>query len=74
VNEVPAISWDLESSNYALKGGQLKITNIRLFDTPIEVEQHSNVLNQYVVRDNQRAMIIDNALPSLGFQKFRNAR
>jgi hypothetical protein len=57
---------------YQLKGGKLKLTNIRLFNTPVEPEQHNNVLNQYVVRDNQLAIIIDNALPSLGFQKFRN--
>ena len=50
------------------------MTNIRVFNTPIEVEQHSNVLNQYVVRDNQLAQVIDNAIPSLGFQKFANAK
>ena len=50
------------------------MTNIRVFNTPIEFEQHSNVLNQYVVRDNQLALVIDNAIPSLGFQKFANAR
>jgi len=32
------------------------------------------VLNQYVVRDNQHALIIDNAIPSLGFQRYTNAR
>ena len=73
-NQVYNITWDEADASYQLKGGQLKITNVRLFNTPVEPEQHSNVLNQYVVRDNQLAIIIDNALPSLGFQKFRNAR
>ena len=41
---------------------------------PIEFEQHSNVLNQYVLHDNQLAILIDNAIPSLGYQKFKNAR
>jgi hypothetical protein len=50
------------------------MTNIRVFNTPIEEEEHSNVLNQYLVRDNQYAIVIDNAIPSLGFQKFANAR
>jgi hypothetical protein len=72
-NQVYGTTWDIDT-NYVLRGGLLKLTNIRLFNTPIEFEQHSNILNQYVVRDNQLALIIDNALPSLGFQKFRNAR
>jgi hypothetical protein len=72
-NQVYGTTWDIDT-NYVLRGGLLKLTNIRLFNTPIELEQHSNILNQYVVRDNQLALIIDNALPSLGFQKFRNAR
>ena len=72
-NQVYGTTWDIDT-NYILRGGLLKLTNIRLFNTPIELEQHSNILNQYVVRDNQLAIIIDNALPSLGFQKFRNAR
>ena len=71
-NQVLNISWNEPSATYQLKGGKLKLTNIRLFNTPVEPEQHNNVLNQYVVRDNQLAIIIDNALPSLGFQKFRN--
>ena len=71
-NQVLNISWNEPSATYQLKGGKLKLTNIRLFNTPVEPEQHNNILNQYVVRDNQLAIIIDNALPSLGFQKFRN--
>lgn len=71
-NQVYNISWDIPESKYSLKGGLLKITNLRLFNTPVEYEQHSNVLNQYVVRENQLATIIDNAIPSLGFQKFRS--
>jgi len=67
------IAWE-SSSNYTLRANDMYMTNIRMFNTPIELEQHSNVLNQYVVRDNQLAIIIDNAIPSLGFQKFANAR
>jgi len=73
-NQVYNISWDIPESKYSLKGGLLKLTNLRLFNTPIEAEQHSNVLNQYVVHDNQLGVIIDNAIPSLGFQKFRNSQ
>lgn len=67
------LTWS-SASNYGLRGNGMYMTNIRVFNTPIEYEQHSNVLNQYVVRDNQLALVIDNAIPSLGFQKFANAR
>ena len=50
------------------------MTNIRVFTNVIEFEQHNNVLNQYVVRDNQLSILIDNAIPSLGYQRFKNAR
>jgi hypothetical protein len=62
------------SSNFHLRGNKTYMTNIRVFTTPIELEQHSNVLNQYVVRDNQLGILIDNAIPSIGYQKFKNAR
>ena len=67
------ITWQ-SSTNYGLRANNMYMTNIRVFEQPIEFEQHSNVLNQYVVRDNQLATVIDNAIPSLGFQKFANAR
>lgn len=67
------IAWE-SLTNYTLRANNMYMTNIRIFNTPIEFEQHSNVLNQYVVRDNQLAVIIDNAIPSLGFQKYANAR
>lgn len=67
------ISWD-SPTPYGLRANNMFMTNIRVFEKPIELEQHSNVLNQYVVRDNQLATIIDNAIPSLGFQKFVNAK
>lgn len=76
-SEVKSVSqafyWN-SNTNYHLNGGKLSLTNLRFFKQPIEFEQHSNVLNQYVVRDSQLATIIDNAIPSIGFQKFRNAR
>ncbi len=67
------LAWE-SISHYSLRANNMYMTNIRVFNTPIEFEQHSNVLNQYVVRDNQLAIVIDNAIPSLGFQKYANAR
>jgi hypothetical protein len=65
--------WD-SNTKYHLRGNNTKMTNIRVFSNVIEQEQHSNILNQYVVRDNQLSIIIDNAIPSLGYQRFNNAR
>lgn len=62
------------STNFELRGNRMHMTNIRIFDQMIEEEQRGNVLNQYVVRDNQLSRIIDNAIPSLGFQKFKHSR
>ena len=67
------VSW-YSDTNYHLRGNNMYMTNIRLFEKTIELEQHQNILNQYVVRDNQLAYLIDNAIPSLGYQKFYNAR
>jgi len=61
-------------AKFELIANEMLMTNIRVFDKPIEFEQHSNILNQYVVRDNQHALIVDNAIPSIGFQKYANAR
>jgi uncharacterized protein (TIGR02145 family) len=65
--------WSTQAK-YELRANEMLMTNIRVFDRPIEFEQHSNILNQYVVRDNQYAIIVDNAIPSIGFQKYANAR
>ena len=67
------IVWD-SGSNYHLRGNKTYMTNIRVFTNVVEYEQHNNVLNQYVVRDNQLAILIDNSIPSLGYQRFKNSR
>lgn len=65
--------WDTDS-NYHLRGNSMYVTNLRLFTNVVEEEQHHNILNQYVVRDNQLSIIIDNAIPSLGYQRFKSSR
>ena len=67
------LMWN-SGENYHLRGNNTYMTNIRVFEKTIELEQHHNILNQYVVRDNQHSILIDNAIPSLGYQKFYNAR
>jgi len=61
-------TWETDV-NWSLRGSEFNLTNIRMFDKTIEDEQHENVLHQYVVRDSQHAIIIDNAIPSLQIQK-----
>lgn len=61
-------------SPYVLKGSKLNVTSLRIFDKAIGEDEMVNMLNQYVVYDNQHALVIDNAIPSLGYQKFKNAR
>lgn len=67
------LQWDA-GSKYHLRGNNTFMTNIRVFTKVIEFEQHHNILNQYVVRDNQLSILIDNSIPSLGYQRFKSAR
>ena len=73
VSQIEEQIWTSQAK-FELVANSMLMTNIRVFNTPVEFEQHSNILNQYVVRDNQLAIIIDNAIPSIGFQKYANAR
>jgi hypothetical protein len=73
ITQTEELIWSSQAK-FELRANEMFMTNIRVFDRPIEFEQHSNILNQYVVRDNQYAIIIDNAIPSIGFQKYANAR
>lgn len=68
-----AFIWDVDRG-YQLRGGKLKMTNIRIWKKTIEQEQHSNILNQTLVRDAQLALVVDNAIPSLSYQRYRNSR
>jgi hypothetical protein len=61
-------TWETDV-NWSLRGSEFNLTCFRMFNKTIEEEQHVNVLHQYVVRDAEYAMIIDNAIPSLQVQK-----
>ncbi len=62
------------SKKWSLMPGKLAMTNIRLFNKTIEKDQHKNILQQYIVRDNQYASIIDNAIPSIQLRKYSQNR
>lgn len=70
---IPSYGWST-NKQYALMPGQLKMTNIRMFKKPIESEQKLNILQQYVVRDNHLATIIDNAIPSIQLRRYNQSR
>ena len=59
---------------WSLIGSPIELTNIRIFEVPIEEESHDAVLNQYVVRDTQNALLVDNAAPQLKLMKLNNSR
>ena len=57
---------------WMLVNAPMHFTNLRIFTKCIEEEQHSLVLNQYVVRDSQHALLVDNAIPSVKLMKLSN--
>jgi hypothetical protein len=72
-HSITPVGW-VTDKQYALMPGQLKQTNIRLFKKTIGQSQQRNVLQQYVVRDNQLATIIDNAIPSIQLRRYNQSR
>jgi len=73
MKSITSYGW-VTSKQWSLMPGQLKMTNIRMFKKPIEAEQRLNILQQYIVRDNQLALIIDNAIPSIQLRRYNQAR
>lgn len=63
-----------DSKQWRILGCNMHFTNLRMFIKPIEIEQQSLVLSQYVVDDNQLADIIDNASPQLRLSTVSNPR
>lgn len=54
---------------YQLRAGTLGMTNIRVWAEAIEEEKQSLILNQYVVKDQEYALIIDNSIAPLKMEK-----
>lgn len=59
--------YDLRSNfnfdTLRINGGLKAITNIRLFDEMLQEEHHHIVMNQQLVNDSQKALVIDNVKP-----------
>lgn len=62
------------NANWSLLGGDINLTNIRIFNTTIEEESRDLILNQYVVKDSHLALLIDNAVIQLKLLKLSNPR
>jgi hypothetical protein len=65
--------WTL-NKNWNLMPSKMDVTNLRLFKKTIGQDQHTNILQQYIVRDSQLAHIIDNAVPSIQLRRYRQNR
>ena len=59
---------------WSLMPANMKMTSIRLFKKTIGQDQHRNILQQYIVRDNHLAKIIDNAIPSIQLRRYNQSR
>jgi hypothetical protein len=57
--------FSFSKSDWKLNKSQTLLTNFRLFEKGIEVEEQSLILNQYIVKDTHLSLIVDNALPQL---------
>lgn len=63
-----------DGNRWRILGCSMYLTNLRIFIKPIEIDQQSLILSQYVVDDNQLADVIDNASPELRLATVSNPR
>jgi len=70
---IPQISL-ADDQDWKLIAAQMDVTNIRIWNTPIEEEQHEVILSQYVVNDTHLSELIDNSSPELLTLKVTNPR
>ena len=73
IDMTSTIGW-VSTKKWSLMPGKLALTNVRLFKKVVGKDQHKNILQQYIVRDNHLAYIIDNAIPSIQLRKYNQNR
>jgi len=54
---------------WSLRAGTINMTNLRIWSQSIEEEKQPLLLNQYIVKDNQYSLLIDNMIPPLRLSK-----
>ena len=62
------------NGEWGVYGCNMQFTNFRIFTQPIEVEEQSLVLSQYVVKNTDLAELVDNATPQLRLSRVSNPR
>ena len=67
-------TFSISASKWRLLGSSGDFTNFRIFKDPIQIEEQSLILSQYVVKDNQLSFLIDNASPELRLPTVNNPR
>jgi hypothetical protein len=74
VNLVENPFYGTDNNSYKIWTGPILLSNIRLFNSMIDIDIQSTILNQNIVRDEQNAHIIDNCKPLLGLPRFARNR
>lgn len=70
---MPATVYDA-GQEWKLVASPIIMTNIRLFDRMLEEEHQNLVLSQLIVKDSDKAIIIDNAKPLLRLARVTNPK
>jgi hypothetical protein len=70
---IPTITVPNDNS-WKLLGCSMDLTNIRIWLSPIQEEDQSLILSQYVVKDTHLTLLLDNASPELRLEKVTNPR
>ena len=59
INEIMPVEFK-HDNDLTLNGSNIKLTNIRIFDTIIKEESQGNLLKQYIIKDAQNLIMADN--------------
>ena len=65
------VDYEIENINPAVLGSDMRMTNIRLFDEIIPLDQHNKILNEYIIRNDSKYLVFgDNATAKLSLPHF----
>lgn len=65
------VDYEIENINPAVLGSDMRMTNIRLFDEIIPLDQHNKILNEYIIRNDSKYLVFgDNATNKLSLPSF----
>lgn len=65
------ISFNIGSTPIVIYGSEMLMTNIRIFDNVIAEQSLTELVNQYIVRENQHLVLVDNAQPKFNLPNIR---